>query len=264
MIVSEAKKSIFVHIPKCAGTSFRNTIQHLHDYPKKTFGVQQTDYFHQQLDHHHLRLWEVAAIYPDIFQKLKFYHSLVFVRNRYERLLSSIHEHHKKYRGQVISTRSPAEQVEICEKTVKSLTIRNILSDKAYVHFSPQHWYIMLGEERIVQHIIPMRKGSNFIGDALKILGSPNLPQKELNKGKMAVGTLLESPVIRAFVEDIYGRDAVLFESLGFHDLAILPASHVPPKAATPAPVAKLVWSRHSSSTPLRARDALEAHWPGF
>ncbi len=223
MIVSEAKKSIFVHIPKCAGTSFRDSIQHLHDYPKKTYGVQQTDYFHLQLDHHHLRLWEVAAVYPDLFQKLKFYHSLVFVRNRYERLLSSIHEHHRKYRNHVISTRTPEEQLEICEKTVKGLTVRQILSDKVFVHFSPQHWYIMMGEERMIQHIIPMRKGSNFIGEALKILGAPNLPQKKLNAGKVAVETLLESPIIRSFVEDFYGRDGALLESLGFHDLAAYP-----------------------------------------
>jgi hypothetical protein len=223
MIVSEAKKSIFVHIPKCAGTSFRDSIQHLHDYPKKTYGIQRTDYFHLELDHHHLRLWEVATIYPDIFQKLKFYHSLVFVRNRYERLLSSIHEYHRKYGGMVISQRSPEEQLEICEKTVKNLKIRLILSDKAFVHFSPQHWYIMLGEERMIQHIIPMRKGSNFIGEALKILGAPNLPQKKLNTGKVAVSTLLESPVIRSFVEDFYGRDGALLESLGFDDLAAYP-----------------------------------------
>ncbi len=242
MIISSAKKTIFVHIPKCAGTSFRTAIQHMHDYPVEFWNFAYSDYFQRDLDFAHLRMWEVAAMFPDVFEKLQTYKSLVFVRNRYSRFVSAAQEHISRFGGIKLATRTPEDQKRVIELLIKrNLTTTRILGDKAYVHFSPQAWYINLGPKRIVKHIVPMREGSDFIKTALTMLGAKSLPARTLNESKLAVNEILSSPVVQEFVESFYKQDAILFESLGLSDLAEMPYETEEPEAVSAPPVLSIV-----------------------
>ena len=80
MIVCHARRFIFFHNPKCAGMSFRAALQPYHDDRFSFWGIYHAAYFRNAIDHSHLRLWELHALFPDIFRCTETYNSVIFVR----------------------------------------------------------------------------------------------------------------------------------------------------------------------------------------
>jgi Sulfotransferase family len=56
MIVSHAKRFVFLHIPKCAGTSFRNALKRYHDDEENFWYRRHHPYFGCEIDYAHMRL----------------------------------------------------------------------------------------------------------------------------------------------------------------------------------------------------------------
>jgi hypothetical protein len=213
MIVSHARKFIFIHNPKCAGTSFRTAIDVYDDHGLKFWGLFYNPFFMKNLDYAHLRTWEVAAVFPEIMEKFSSYRSIVFVKNPYTRFVSSVREHFLRFRNNKLSDLSAAEQMARVEKFVEQeITLHKVLGDVAYVHFSPQSWFINLGGRRLVTHIIPMRAGTNFIESATGILEIPSLPVERLNRSSLSSEAILQSPKVLSFIKSFYKQDFDLFE----------------------------------------------------
>jgi Sulfotransferase family len=150
VIVSHTNRFIFFHNPKCAGTSFRDTLKPYHDDAFTFWGIFYAPYFKNHIDHTHLRLWEMQVQFPKIFACAESYNSVIFVRSPYARFLSAVNEHIKKFQPHIkLESMLPEQRVWVVEAFVRQdLTIARITTDWRFIHFSPQLWYLRLGDRR--------------------------------------------------------------------------------------------------------------------
>ncbi|WP_158921201.1 sulfotransferase family 2 domain-containing protein [Acidisphaera sp. S103] len=215
MIVSHANRFIFFHNPKCAGTSFRDMLKPYHDDPFTFWGIFHAPYFRNDIDHTHLRLWEMQAQFPKIFACTDTYNSVIFVRDPYARFLSAVNEHVKKFQPQIdLATMPAARRVEVVEALIqKLLSIANIMTNWRFIHFSPQLWYLRLGDRTVPRHIIPMGDDDTFVREALTVLGLPDLPMQHHNPSPIDLTPALASPIVTKFVREFYADDFAFLRS---------------------------------------------------
>jgi hypothetical protein len=209
MIVSHVNKFIFFHNPKCAGTSFRDVLKPYHDDEFIFWGIFYSPYFRNHIDHTHLRLWEMQAQFPRIFACTETYNSVIFVRDPYARFLSAVNEHFKKFRPQIdLASMPPERRIEVVEAFVRQvLDIARITTDWRFVHFSPQLWYLCLGNRIVPRHVVPMGGDDSFAQEALSLLGLPSLPVPRHNPSPIDLTLSLTSPIVRGFVQQLYAAD---------------------------------------------------------
>ncbi len=176
MIVSHARRVIFFHNPKCAGTSFRNALAAYHDDEVIFGGCSTPRKFKNDIDHTHLRLWEIRAQFPRIWSCVASYESVIFVRDPRARFLSAVNEHMKKFQAQIgLAAMSVDERVAVVEEFVRNvLTIGRVTTDWRFIHFSPQSWYLKIGDDQIPRHVIPMGADDAFARRATSALGCRN------------------------------------------------------------------------------------------
>jgi hypothetical protein len=226
MIVSHKHRFIFFHNPKCAGMSFRDVLAGYHDDSVNFWGMFLAPFFLNGLDHSHLRLWEIQAQYPKTFMCARAYNSVIFVRNPYDRFLSAVNENVKKFQPQIdLRSADPAMRLTIVEAYIKqALNISRITTDWRYVHFSPQTWFIRLGDIIIPRHIVPVEGTGRFMVDSLERLGLPEMNIPHINASPVDLSCTLRSPIVRTFIQNVYQADFEFFRnSPGLEHLAAEP-----------------------------------------
>jgi hypothetical protein len=213
MIVSHERKFIFFHNPKCAGMSFRDGLKPYHDDEVSFWGIYSAPYFRNALDHSHLRLWEMQALFPRILDCATTYNSVIFVRNPYLRFISALNEHIKKFQPQIdLAAMTPPQRVALAEQFIeRALHISRITTDWRFVHFSPQIWFLKFTDRVVPRHIIPMGAGSVFTRTGLAILGLPELEVPWINPSPVDLSMVLNSPAVQKFVRDLYADDFAFF-----------------------------------------------------
>jgi hypothetical protein len=214
VIVSRSRKFIFFHNPKVAGTSFRQAISEYHDFGRIFWGEEYSSFFQTKVDLAHLRSWELPCVTPGLFRTLDRYRSLVFLRNPERRFVSACFEHFRKFRGgesflQLDSTR----QREAIKVFLKELTVGPVLNDVRYIHFSPQKWYVFLGTERLVTHLMPVFSEADDLAAACDLLEVPRRPVRQQRRGATGRFEQIMCPEIREFVSKFYAADYEMFES---------------------------------------------------
>ena len=217
MIISHTHKFIFFHNPKCAGTSFRAALAPYHDDPFTFWGIFNAPYFRNVIDHTHLRLWEMEAQFPDIYEKTHEYNSIVFVRSPYARFLSAMSEHLKKFWPAIdIQAMTPLQRSQTVEVFIaKILNISRIITDWRFIHFSPQIWYLTLGKHQVPRHIVPMleKNPDAFAKQGLAVLGLPDRIVPHYNPSPVDLYAALGSSAVRAFIQDFYEDDFAFFRA---------------------------------------------------
>lgn len=154
MIISSNKQFAFIHIPKCAGSNFRNQL--------KAFEDNEDEFnliiIHPELGNintAHLTLDMLKIYYPLTFQKVVEFESVAIIRNPYDRFISSVNQRLREFKG--------LSQSEISDKLVleESKIVTNKLMDSKsnkyeleLVHFIPQSEFVNLADgTRIVKNI---------------------------------------------------------------------------------------------------------------
>ena len=215
MIVSERSGFVFVHNPKCGGSVFRRAIEAHHDHPRTFWTPQPAPFFGIEMDHAHLRLWEVQALHPDVFRRLRFEPSVVFVRNPLDRFVSALHHHLRFYRPELglDELDGPGRLALMQGFDRDELTPERILTDYRLVHFSPQTWFCCVGPERIVGTIIPMGPGLNPMRAAADALGIA-LPTEDWQAPGEDRGRYLADPALQAVADRLYAGDHAFLGTL--------------------------------------------------
>ena len=107
MIISESNQFIFIHNPKCAGTSVRNKLKRYDTTGDLFFyflgtakgitpsaeGLKVTE---RIVDKAHMPIWLVRNLYPEYFKLFFKYYVFGFVRNPYDRAISVFNESHRE------------------------------------------------------------------------------------------------------------------------------------------------------------------------
>lgn len=212
MIVSHAHQFIFFHNPKCAGTSLRGALARHHDDEVAFWGVFPATYFGNEVDYAHLRLWELQALFPRIVTAAETYRSVIFVRNPYQRFVSALAEHFQTFKlAGSLAVQSPEEQIRAVEMFIETLDIRLIRSDWRYVHFSPQLWFIRLGNRQIPRHVLAVGDTGAFMTRAFECLGLDAEDVGRHNVARLNLKHALTSPKVAGFVRQFYALDFDFF-----------------------------------------------------
>ncbi|SHO45753.1 sulfotransferase family 2 domain-containing protein [Desulfopila aestuarii] len=207
MIISHNYKFIFIHIPKCAGTSIRNCLLELDpeavSYWGNAWALDQdchVDAAHQPIEN--------LVKNRDLLRMFRKYFVFAFVRNPYERFLSSLAEFGRE-------RSDPLNLSDILE-LLPSLTPNAFLKNVRYIHFCPMHYFTHIGNKRWVDQIYDfanLEAGLLRFSQTIGISPDKILPLPSLNISKnvrQPSVDVLTNKVIAA-VNNIYHQDFELF-----------------------------------------------------
>jgi hypothetical protein len=209
MIVSHSKQFIFLHIPKCAGTSFRDVLKPYHDDNENFWYRRHSGYFGCELDYAHLRLWELHALCPRLFDALAGYKSLALMRNPYERFISALAQHLTAFHPKLDYYAVDKEVLrEYAGRFIRDeLRMERVLGNARFVHFSPQTWYITLGGRRLVHQVLPIPSDATGWAEIFASLGVPAAPVGRSNRRGAPLRHLLRIEGILQWIEAFYKAD---------------------------------------------------------
>lgn len=153
MIISDTKQFVFVHIPKCGGTSVRKLL-----LPYKTLneGLGGAIGDHRPL----LRL---EREYSSLWNKLNRYKSFTIVRRPESRFFSSVMQRLIDFSG--IANPTAAEYCRACAADADFLSKHPEFCDwpDDYLHFIPQTAYVFLHNKQIVKRLFPLERPEALI-----------------------------------------------------------------------------------------------------
>jgi hypothetical protein len=151
MIIDDNHRVVFVHIPKCGGTSVA-----------RQFGQLDTSRLFRRKGEHdrlglihyaHIPLYYLRDHYPDEFAKVAAYDSFALLRDPHARFASATFQRIEEFGGvpriQITGKRALAEARQV----IHWLKQRDRFCDLEYIHFSRQCDYIFLDGEQIVRNI---------------------------------------------------------------------------------------------------------------
>jgi glycosyltransferase involved in cell wall biosynthesis len=174
VIISDKHRFVFVHVPKCAGTTIRWRLKHLDDRNGDfTNGV----FMHPKLgliDYVHLPMHILRDHFPAEFAAIRDYWSFAITRDPYARFASSLAQHLNMY-GAVPLLQSSVPEIEReIEKVIAYLrSLRpGELPAAQYIHFHPQVGYLSVDGERIVKSVYTMDQVDQLLEDVAKLVGA--------------------------------------------------------------------------------------------
>ena len=93
MIISDKYRFVFIHNPKCGGTSVRKALQ---DYDTRNNHFWMfAEVYGVKVDKAHMPLYLLRVYSPQDYDILKTYFTFMFVRHPIERCISGFNETHK-------------------------------------------------------------------------------------------------------------------------------------------------------------------------
>jgi hypothetical protein len=216
MLHKEGKKFIFVHIPKNAGNTIRQSI----------FGLQNNDIrmvSHVQNEIEYKNFMNEHLTYDEHLQKYKTYNSdelfsFCFLRNPYERFISTYNYLTKDYfltNGCLI--RSETSKLFIDKKNPID-TLIFLKENRDHYFFKDKHGYLQsdfVGKEKKVDFIGLI---DNFNRDIDYILSKLKLQKPKqfinLNEGNHKYINLITDPQYIELVNSIYETDVQLYNTI--------------------------------------------------
>jgi hypothetical protein len=192
MIVSDALRLAFLHIPKCAGSTVRRDLV-AHDSLGDMFHGFWTPPHGVRIDMLHITLAQLEAHFPDVLDKVRAYESYAVIREPARRLFSSL----AYYMGSVQNQRIQADDPERIERTLREvadkLAVANGSLESRFVYFTRQSEYVRLRGKRLVRHLYPLEELSRLAQDVQKRHGVAIDVRERVNP--MAVD---DGPLVRA------------------------------------------------------------------
>ena len=159
MIISDRNKFVFIHIPKCAGTSVRSRIEHLDD---------RNGAYSSRLDEHpelgllnyvHIPLKTLKDQFPDEYVCVQTYRSMAVMRDPSARFVSSVSQYCNRYSDMGIRNHNIKTLRRQVDKLIDAIEEQEVLNPGGrlpaeLIHFQRQHHYTHLDGAQVVQHIV--------------------------------------------------------------------------------------------------------------
>lgn len=217
MIVSDTEKFIFIHNPKCAGTSIRSCLIH-YDTTKNFFsGYKMIN--GQKLALMHLPLWKLDEIFPYfIDSKIRQYYTFTTVRNPYTRTISAFNSAQELIYVKFKETGNIKEYSEKLNTFISSMDKSKLDSiDHSYRHFIRQSDFVFFNNEKLIDTVMKYEEIPDAF-DSMKWMHTLIAYRiqnnfKHLNKrfiGNNTIDFLRRSSIDR--INSLYEKDFLNFE----------------------------------------------------
>lgn len=155
MIINDSRRFIFVHIPKCAGTSVR---VHLAAFDT-TGGAFSTSGGVVpgigRVDLAHLPLAALREHFPDAFAKVRDYEAFAIIRDPFKRFSSSLFQRLSMYGGGDVRSASSEQLLAKVDEAIGQLEGfgPDAVLPYDFIHFQQQISYLDLDGARLVDHV---------------------------------------------------------------------------------------------------------------
>ncbi|MBM4146915.1 MAG: sulfotransferase family protein [Nitrospira sp.] len=217
MLISDKHSFIFVHNPKCAGTSVRKALQN-YDTRNNYFWMF-AELNGSKIDKAHMPLHVLKVYSPQVYELFKNYFTFMFVRHPIERCISGFNEIHKELaRGLAAGKLSGDEYGGKLNAFISSLSHKKISGYYiTYRHFIKQSDYCFLGGKR---HIDQVLRIEDYPGN-LEVLNihhpfvasrlSDNMSMKNVSPAKVKLYVEYLNDESIAIIRDLYREDYLNF-----------------------------------------------------
>ena len=172
MIISERHGFVFVHIPKCAGTTVREQLQDL-DETHGTFASVREHPVLGRIDYMHLPLRVLSEHFPDTFATLERLDGFAVTRDPMSRFRSSVAEYLKRVQHSRLAEISAAELRAVIDRIIRELEACPEIPTYEIAHFIPQCDYIWLDGRRVVENTVAIEKISDLFAEIARRTGHP-------------------------------------------------------------------------------------------
>lgn len=218
MIINDVNKFIFIHIPKCAGSTIRTKLQRFD---------QTGGRFTSRVDHHselgiidyvHIPLFILRLYFPSEYNKTKSYTSFAIIRDPFLRFPSALSQHLKEYENAPIQSMSPADIKKEVDKAIEVL--RDHMDEQSYlpykyIHFQRQVDFIFDGQEPLVRQVYQVFEIPKMLAEIANQLNI-GLEEVEIKRGLRTNQSIVyRNALIRVMTEttkpllkSIFGPDA--------------------------------------------------------
>jgi hypothetical protein len=153
MIISDEKRFVLVHVPKCAGTSIRKQIRHLDSYDGGFDKIED----HPELGrihYAHIPLCYLERHFPGEYGKLTEYRSYALVREPGHRFLSAVLQRMREFRNYSSPSELTLKAVlDEASQVIDWLQQRKTFCDVEFIHFARQSDFIYNGNTKIVANV---------------------------------------------------------------------------------------------------------------
>lgn len=144
MIIIDELEFVYVHIPKCGGSSVY--------YTNPDLELTLVDNGHDQMSTH-VPLGHVKATDPELYQKVCNYYSFAHVREPVARFRSALFQHCREYLELSSSECDDASLLNVAYSVAEELENADFPYPMKYEHFTPQYSYLEVDGECIIKHI---------------------------------------------------------------------------------------------------------------
>ncbi|WP_050605758.1 sulfotransferase family 2 domain-containing protein [Ruegeria sp. 6PALISEP08] len=182
MILSDNHRFVFIHIPKCAGTSVRNAVLPFHDADVRFLKEVERHPELGEIDYRHLPLALLHDLDPEAFRKLQDYDSYALLRDPFRRFQSAMSQRAKMYLGKEFAQLDDDELRGETQKVIAYLRSGPEVVASDYIHFSRQSDFIRFNGERLVQHLYPVERLDLLVQALSRQIGTDMLEIGHANK----------------------------------------------------------------------------------
>lgn len=181
MIISERHGFIFVHVPKCAGTSLRTQIadsdpDHIALAEVGEHPVLGT------IDFGHVTMKNLHLHFPDLNNHFGTLPSFAVIRDPLSRFGSALRQYLWRYENVQMTMIAPDDLRRHAIKAMER--IEREIDDPSHqmIFFARQTDFVYLNEVRIVDHLLPIENVANFIAYLAKKTGSSMDTERRSNQ----------------------------------------------------------------------------------
>jgi hypothetical protein len=172
MIISDRNKFVFIHIPKCAGTSIRSRVEHLDD---------RNGAYSSRLDEHpelgllnyvHIPLLTLRDHFPNEYECVETYRSMAVMRNPSARFVSSVSQYCNRYSDMEMRSHSIKTLRRQVNRLIDEIEEQEVLNPGGrlpakLIHFQRQHHFTHLHGSQVVQNIVDISQIESVLVDLL-------------------------------------------------------------------------------------------------
>ena len=204
MIIDDQHKFVFVHIPKCAGTTIRQALQQFDSTHGRFAHAHGNLPGVGRIDMGHIPLCRLKDYFPEEYKKVKQYFSVAVVREPYTRFCSSLYQHLAMYGERPVKTLTRIHFKNALDNTIKYLdkNKNEACLNYNYIHFQRQNSYVFDNGERLINRLYStlsldrmFEDISEQVGKKLKLIENKHFGQAVVYKSSIArLGATFLSP----------------------------------------------------------------------
>jgi len=208
MIINDKHRFVFVHIPKCAGTTVRGPLTRFNGWQLAGPPWLKTHSELGRLDYTHIPLFVLREHFTIEFEAIQDYQSFAVVRDPFTRFASSVSQRLKMYSDTPIQKRSQYEIRSVIDECIDYLSHqpRDLhLLPPEYIHFQKQVDYIELDGTRTLKKLYTMNDIRELLTDVGRLVGQ-NLVKPSPEKGgetSMNRSVVFRNDFLRRVIETI-------------------------------------------------------------